>query len=45
MGPKEVIKMAKENNCRVVDIRYMDFPGTWQHFTVPLSEFTECEGD
>lgn len=45
MGPKEVIKMAKENNCRVIDIRYMDFPGTWQHFTVPLSEFTESSFD
>ena len=37
MGPKEVIKMAKENNVRVVDIRYTDFIGTWQHFSVPLS--------
>ncbi len=33
--------MAKENNARVIDIRYMDFPGTWQHFSVPLGEFTE----
>jgi glutamine synthetase len=41
MGPKEVIKMAKENNVRVVDIRYTDFIGTWQHFSVPLGEFTE----
>ncbi len=41
MGPKEVIKMAKENNARVVDIRYTDFIGTWQHFSVPLCEFTE----
>jgi len=42
MGPKEVIKMAKENNVRVVDIRYTDFIGTWQHFSVPLGEFTEA---
>jgi len=45
MGPKEVIKMAKENNVRVVDIRYMDFPGTWQHFSVPLGELTESSFD
>lgn len=41
MTPKDVIAMAKENNAKVVDIRYMDFIGTWQHFSVPVSEFTE----
>jgi len=41
MTPKEVIEMVKENKTRVVDIRYMDFPGTWQHFTVPVSEVSE----
>jgi glutamine synthetase len=35
MTPKDVIAMAKENNAKVVDIRYMDFIGTWQHFSVP----------
>jgi len=33
--------MAKENKARVVDIRFMDFPGVWQHFSVPLSELEE----
>ena len=41
MTPKEVIDMAKENNAKVIDIRFMDFPGVWQHFTVPLSELEE----
>jgi glutamine synthetase len=41
MTPKDVIEMAKENTAKVVDIRYMDFIGTWQHFSVPVSEFTE----
>jgi glutamine synthetase len=30
--------MAKENKAKVVDIRFMDFPGIWQHFSVPISE-------
>ena len=38
---KDVIEMAKKHKTRVVDIRYMDFPGTWQHFTVPISELSE----
>ncbi|MCK5784066.1 MAG: type I glutamate--ammonia ligase [Desulfobacterales bacterium] len=41
MSPKDVLDMAKENNARVVDIRFMDFPGIWQHFTVPMSELDE----
>lgn len=39
MTPEEVLKFAKENNVKAVDIRFMDFPGIWQHFTVPTSEF------
>jgi glutamine synthetase len=38
MTPKEVLDMAKENGAKVVDLRFMDFPGLWQHFTVPMSE-------
>jgi glutamine synthetase len=33
--------MAKENGAKVVDLRFMDFPGLWQHFTVPISELAE----
>ncbi len=45
MTPKDVLDMAKENNAKVVDIRFMDFPGVWQHFTVPLSELDESSFD
>ncbi len=41
MDSKKVLAMAKENGARVVDIRFMDFPGVWQHFTVPVSELDE----
>ena len=41
MTPKETIEMARENGVRVVDLRFMDFPGLWQHFTVPISELEE----
>ncbi|MGD8471346.1 MAG: type I glutamate--ammonia ligase [Desulfobacteraceae bacterium] len=41
MTPKEVLEMAKENGTKVVDLRFMDFPGLWQHFTVPVSELEE----
>ncbi|MCF6247532.1 MAG: type I glutamate--ammonia ligase [Desulfobacula sp.] len=41
MTPTDVLAMAKENDVKIVDIRYTDFIGTWQHFSVPLSELTE----
>ena len=41
MTPKEVLNLAKESGAKVVDLRFMDFPGLWQHFTVPISELSE----
>jgi glutamine synthetase len=41
MTPKEVLAMAKENGVKVVDLRFMDFPGLWQHFSVPVRELEE----
>ena len=41
MTPKQVLDMVKKNKVKVVDIRFMDFPGVWQHFTVPISELDE----
>jgi glutamine synthetase len=31
----------KENGAKMVDLRFMDFPGLWQHFSVPVSEMDE----
>ena len=41
MTPKEVLDMAKENGAKIVDLRFMDFPGLWQHFSVPIGELEE----
>jgi glutamine synthetase len=41
MTPKEVIDFANKNNAEVVDLKFMDLLGTWQHFTVPISEMEE----
>ncbi|OGQ30732.1 MAG: type I glutamate--ammonia ligase [Deltaproteobacteria bacterium RIFCSPLOWO2_02_FULL_50_16] len=42
MQPKEVVSFAKENKAQFVDFKFIDFPGIWQHFTVPISEFDEA---
>ena len=41
MTPEQVLKMAKEYGVKVVDLRFMDFPGLWQHLSVPVSELSE----
>jgi glutamine synthetase len=41
MTPKEVVSFAKENGALMVDFKFMDFVGIWQHFSVPISEFDE----
>jgi len=41
MNPQDVVKFCKENGVKFVDLRFMDFPGLMQHFTVPVSELKE----
>ncbi len=41
MTSKEVLEFAKKNKVVMVDLKFVDFPGTWQHFTIPIEELTE----
>lgn len=34
MNAKEVVKLIKEREIEMVDLRFCDLPGLWQHFTV-----------
>lgn len=38
MTPNEVMEFAKKNKVTMVDLKFMDFPGMWQHFAVPIAE-------
>src|SRR3989442_13235304 len=40
-SPREVIERAKAQGVEVGDVRFIDLPGTWQHFSLPLSELEE----
>ncbi|NOY79653.1 MAG: type I glutamate--ammonia ligase [Kiritimatiellaeota bacterium] len=35
MSAKDVLDLIQREEVRVVDLRFMDFPGLWQHFSVP----------
>lgn len=41
MDKKEVTKFAKANKVEIVDLKFCDFPGLWQHFSIPISGFSE----
>jgi glutamine synthetase len=39
--PKEIVAFIEKENIKVVDLRFMDFPGIWQHFSIPAREMSE----
>jgi glutamine synthetase len=41
MTPKDVIKLAQEKGAKIVDLRFIDVPGLWQHFSIPVAELSE----
>jgi len=41
VSPKEVLALIREREVRAVDLRFMDFPGMWKHFTIPAETLDE----
>ncbi len=41
MTPSEVVALAKDNDIKIVDLKFMDMPGMWQHFSLMAGELTE----
>ncbi len=41
MTPKEVLAQIRQREVSTVDLRFMDFPGVWQHFAIPADSLTE----
>ena len=33
--------MIKKNDVKMIDFRFTDLPGQWQHFSVPVNQFNE----
>jgi glutamine synthetase len=38
--PKQVLDLAKKSGAKMVDVKFVDTFGTWQHFSVPTGELT-----
>ncbi|MBI4612586.1 MAG: type I glutamate--ammonia ligase [Planctomycetes bacterium] len=41
MNPKEVLQFCKDKKVVAIDLKFVDMPGTWQHFTVPVDQLDE----
>jgi len=38
--PSEVLALCREKDIKAVDLRFTDFPGVWQHTTIPIKQLT-----
>ncbi len=36
--PEDVLAAIKEHEVQIVDVRFTDLPGTWQHFSLPAGK-------
>ncbi len=41
----KVLNFIKSKKIKFVDLKFMDFPGQWQHFTVPTTQFDKDSFD
>ncbi len=41
MTENEVMQFIKEQEVQFIDVKFCDLLGTWQHFTVPVSEISK----
>ncbi len=40
-GVRRVWKLIKENNIQIIDLKFNDLPGLWQHFSIPIGELDQ----
>jgi glutamine synthetase len=40
---QKVSQLIKENNIEIVDLKFNDLPGLWQHFSIPATELSEID--
>src|SRR3984893_1351922 len=41
MTPAEVTKFIEKQGVKLIDFKFADLLGTWQHFTTTLNEYSE----
>jgi glutamine synthetase len=41
-NPADVMRQIRDQGIQMVDFRFIDLPGVWQHFTIPAQEAEEA---
>ncbi|MBM3941511.1 MAG: type I glutamate--ammonia ligase [SAR202 cluster bacterium] len=41
MTPAEAVQFCKDKGIGIIDLKFTDLPGTWQHLSLPVSEWSE----
>ena len=41
----KILSFVKTNNIKFIDMKFMDFPGKWQHFTIPANQLNKDNVD
>src|SRR5579863_6727240 len=41
MEPKGVLEFANKHSAKILDLRFTDLPGLWQHVSYPIGELEE----
>jgi glutamine synthetase len=41
LTPSDVVKLAKDSNVKMIDFKFVDLPGVWQHYSIPAYRLEE----
>ena len=41
MNPRELLQSARDEGIKMIDLRFVDLPGLWQHFSISAKEMEE----
>src|SRR5215472_3405143 len=42
MNAKEAVELGQKHKAQFVDLKFIDFPGVWQHTTIPATRLNEA---
>ena len=40
-SPDDMRQLAKEDKAKIVDLKFTDLPGVWQHFSIPIEDLND----
>ncbi len=41
MTYENLLKICKKENIKIIDLKFCDLPGAWQHFSIPIEELNK----